>query len=288
MSMKSKKIERKIKRVKLPKDEELFPELFNGTAKDGMSSEFEELIYPCTIYEKIPESFKSAANEDLQKNLLTYIGEEVDCKLEERLLSDGARTDAPENKYLAFGTNFESSHDSYRSTKTSYTYFDKMSCALAKPSPKQLYYLDVAEDVFGGYASRQMNSLRELREAVTVYQPWYWLFLVPLAAAGLYKLSQIIFPSWPNFQDMVGFAALVVSVIALIMFFNSVKDYLDSEKAIYKKYKKGEMNVEEMMLGIYRSIRYRKILLKRMKLESKALDIQERRFYNLHKNGWSY
>lgn len=205
-------------------------------------------------------------------------------------MSHGARTDAPENKYLAFGTSVGSYHHDYRSTETSYKYFDKLNCTIAKPSdrPNQLYYLDVAEDVFGGYAKRQMDSLHELHEALTVNQPWYWMFMVPLAAAGLYILSLIVFPSWPNFQDMVGLVALAVSGIALFLFFISVSNYRDSGSAIYKKYKKGEMDVEKMMLGIHCSIRYRKILLKRMKMESRSLNVQERRFYSLHTGGWSY
>lgn len=283
MSIKSRKLEKRIESVKLPTDKELFPELFDGTAKSGMSSVFEDLIDPCTDYDSFPSKVKESYG-DLVSNLLDHIGKEVDCRLEDDLLANGARTDAPaEKKYLAFGMRMESesSPDAVRKERR-YTYYSRSDCKQSL-SERDKYYLDAAEDVFGKYAEQKMDSLDEMWDTLTVEQPGYGLLLVPAAVAGLYMLIRVIFPDWPNFQKTALFAGILISIIPLLLFFSSLKDYFEDIRAKEKEYT--DVYVERIVLAAYRSIRYRKILLKRMNMESKALNKQERRFKIWHKTG---
>ena len=289
-----KKLNKRMRRVQLPKDEELFPELFNGTAKSGLWKEFEELIGPCTETDNIPQSLRKG-KYGLDTQILAYIGEEVDCELEKNLLQCGARTDVPDKEYLAFGLEVAPVDEhsvEHIGCDLVYNYFDRDATIIEdelntrdNAHRLEIHTLNVVEDVFGGYARRQLNYLDGLSETLAVKRPWYILLLIPIFLAGIYELLCMLFPSWPNFQNIMGLAAIVISALTLFIFGISVQLYWEEGRATFKRYKREGIPVEEIMIGIHRSIRYRRILLNRMGMKSQALDIQEKRFQRLRENG---
>ncbi len=271
-----------VRETPLPKDEQLFPELFDGTAENGLQEKLDECICACTELDKIPASVRDSEDGVPAKHILEYVAEQVDEKLEEDLRHFGAREGTPRENYAAFYMLAKGSYTRGMTRHTSYDYGDREYCRgqgwFEKPNPN-VSFLNTAENLFGQYAKRQMDILEQVNSKLHEETPSYPLLAVPVVMGLAYLLVCAGFPDWPNFQKMAGLAALAVSGIALFAFV-ALHDW-NNPNSMYKRYQKGEFPVREMVLNIHRSLRYRRILLKRMGKKSRALAQQEKRFQEM-------
>lgn len=274
-------LRRIVRETPLPSDRELFPELIDGTAKGNLGSVIEELICEATEYDSLPSSVKETTNGSLQEKVLKYIAEKVDEKLDEDLLQYGAKTDIPEVKYAAFCLKKSNRSEGRNGTRTDYTYCGRRNGLLLLDGDDDIVELDLVKNVFGKHAKSQMDILEKVNESLYAEAPNYWMLFVPAVMGILYKLICVVFPSWPNFQKMAGVAGIAISGIALFFFF-ILHDW-NNQNSMYRRYKRGEFPVEQMVLGIHRSLRYRRILVKRMGLKCPELERQEKRFEEMRK-----
>ncbi len=268
-----------VRETPLPKDEELFPELFDGTAENGLNDKLDEWICACTELDKIPSSVRDSEEFIPTKPILEYVAGQVDDKLEEDLLHSGARADKPKPRFAAFYLLATGNYSMGMTRRTNYDYGDRAYCRrqgwLENPN-KNVVFINTAEDLFGKHAKRQMETLENVNMKLHEEAPNFALLVVPVVMALLLLLVRAAFPDWPNFQNMANLAAVVISGIALILFF-ATHDW-SNPNSMYKRYQRGEFPVKEMVLDIHRSLRYRRILLERMGKSSRALDALEKRF----------